>query len=81
MVVAAADARFDLVEDSGVGGIETMFADRQKLVEEGEAECMLLLSQQLAQVKMEYTRHRVLEGTKRPLQLISRETLPSVVQD
>lgn len=75
-------ARFDLVEGTGVGDIEKMFAGRKRAVEEGEADCMLMASK-LVEVWWEHTRvcHRLAGGTRRMLQLISRETLQSVERD
>lgn len=42
MVAAVVVVMFDSVEDTGVDGSETLSAGRQRMVEVGEAGCMLL---------------------------------------
>lgn len=81
-MAAVAVAMFDLVENIGVGGIETMSAGRPRPVEVGEAGCMMK-ALKLAEVywKRKQMCHRLVGGRRRMSQLRWREMLRSVGRD
>ena len=66
--MAAVVGRYDLVEDIGVGGTETMTVGRQRLAEVAEAGCMVS-SSPLAGGCWKYTWvcRRLVEGRRRTL--------------